>query len=401
MFELLGIINLVEPKIPDRALISRETPAEIRYESKPSAQLDRSSIIASESKSTASKIPADHNNFNYSGRIDWQDPQAPAFGFPGTAVEFNFTGTSLKLELSEDNWNRGNYIDVYLDDSPNPQTIELKPGGEQPIVYDIAEGLEDKVHRAVVVKRNDYITGEFEFHGIIINGQLLPAKPDAKRKIEVYGDSISAAAVVEHGETGVQDPQGDNDYLSNAYYSYASMLARDYDAELSLVAQSGASLMDGFGYWHGGTGAEAFYNKLKPLKDAANWDFSQYTPDLVIIALGQNDSATIRIGREVSAESWKNHYKKLIADLRTQYPDSYFIGMFPNMYHDRAWDDYITEAIAEYRQEHNDDRVFSLIHEQVTPGHPRISEQQLMADTLKEFIDTTLTENGFNWDVAN
>ena len=48
-----------------------------------------------------------------------------------------------------------------------------------------------------------------------------------------------------------------------------------------------------------------------------------------------------------------------------------------------------------------DERVFSLIHEQITPGHPRISEQRQMADTLKESIDTTLTDNGFNWDVAN
>ena len=402
MFELLGLINLDEVKIRDRAVISTNiSPAKLEYVLKPQLKLGEAAIAASKTRSTQQSIAAQRDNFKYSGRIDWQDPQAPAFGFPGTAIEFEFTGTSLKLELSEDNWNSGNYIDIYLDEDPNPTTIKLKPGGEQPIVYNIAEGLPDKVHRATIVKRNDYITGEFKFHGIIIDGQLLPTEPDSQRKIEVYGDSISAAATVEYQETGVRDPDGDNNYLSNAYYSYASMLARDYDAELSLVAQSGASLMNGFGYWHRGTGAEAFYDKLKPLKNAGNWDFARYTPDLVIIALGQNDSATIRIGTDVSAESWKNHYKQLIANLRTQYPNSYFIGMFPNMYHDRAWDDYIVEAIAEYRAEHDDDRVFSLIHEQVTPGHPRISEQQLMADTLKKFINTTLTDNGFNWDVAN
>ena len=403
MFELLGIINLVDTEIQSQTSIIREIvlPANIEYVSNPQLHIEDALTIASESGTTQHRIEADRHNFKYSGRVDWENARAPAFGFPGTAVEFKFTGTSLKLELSEDNWNSGNYIDVYLDDDPNPKTIELKPGGEQPIVYNIAEGLEDKVHHAVVVKRNDYITGEFEFHGIIIDGELLPPPSDSKRKIEVYGDSISAAATVEYQETGGLDPQGNNYHLSNAYYSYGSMLARDYDAELSLVAQSGASLMDGFGFWHNGTGAEAFYDKLKPLKDSASWDFQQYTPDLVIIALGQNDSATIRIGREVSAESWKNHYKQLITNLRVQYPDSYFVGMFPNMYHDRAWDNYLTEAFAEYRAEHNDDRVFSLIHEQVTPGHPRISEQRQMADTLKEFIDTTLTDNGFHWDVAN
>ena len=402
MFELFEIINLVNTEIQSQISTTRDIvlPGSMEYVSNSQLQIEDVLTIASEPGITQHRIEADRFNFNYSGRIDWENKRAPSFGFPGTAVEFKFTGTSLKLELFEDNWNSGNYIDVYLDDDPNPKTIELKPGGE-PMVYNIAEGLEDKVHYAAAVKRNDYITGEFEFHGIIIDGQLLPPPPDSNRKIEVYGDSISAGATVEYSEIRTQDPPGDNYHLSNAYYSYGSMLARDYDAELSLVAQSGASLMNGFGFWHNGTGVEAFYDKLKPLKDAPSWDFQQYIPDLVIIALGQNDSTTIPIGREISAESWKNHYKQLIANLRAQYPNSYFIGMFPNMYHDRAWDNYLTEAIAEYRAEHNDDRVFSLIHEQVTPGHPRISEQRQMADTLKEFIDTTLTENGFSWDVAN
>ncbi len=404
MLQLLGIIN--QAAIMDRALIVTEivsAPSSEQLNYTKLRSLKKSfSLNALEIANIATqRITPEHDSFNYSGRIDWQNPQAPAFGFPGTAVEFKFTGTSLKLELAEDSWNNGNYLDVYLDDNPEPITVKLKPENGQPIIYDIAEGLENKVHNAVLVKRTDYVTGEFNFHGIIIDGQMLPAEPDSKRKIEVYGDSISAAAVVEHQGIGEQDPQGDNKYLSNAYYSYASILAREYGAELSLVAQSGASLMNGFGYWHDGTGAEAFYNRLKPLKDAPVWNFNQYNPDLIIIALGQNDSSTIRIGREVSAESWKSHYKQFIVNLRSQHPDAYFIGMFPNMYHDLAWDNYIIEAIAEYRTEYNDNRIFSVIHEQVTPGHPRIREQQQMADTLKEFIDTTLTDNGFNWDAAD
>lgn len=355
--------------------------------------------IASE-LATLQRIAPNRINFNYSGRIDWQDSQAPTFGFPGTAVEFKFRGTSLKLELSEDNWNGGNYIDVYLDDNPEPITLKLQPNNGKPRVYDLAEGLEDKIHKVKLLKRTDYIEGEFELNAVITDGELLPAEPDAPRQIEVYGDSITAGTVVEYEATGVRDPRGNNSYLSNAYYSYASMLAREYDAELSLVAQAGASLMDGFGYWHRGTGMEAFYDRVKPLRDAPKWDFTNYNPDLVIIALGQNDSSTVPIGGEVSVTDWKSHYKQLIANLRAKYPDAYFIGMFPNMERDRAWDNYLTEAIAEYRSEYSDDRVFSLIHQPVTPGHPRISEQQQMADVLKEFIDTTLTENGFHWDVA-
>lgn len=402
MWELLSIINEAQINIKTPVSTEISLPSDLHSDSLklPLMLKDvaNSHLVALETSTSATqKIPADHALFNYSGRINWQDPQAPAFGFPGTAVKFKFTGTSLKLELAEDNWNKGNYLDVYLDNNPNPITIELIPQNGQPIIYDIAAGLDNQVHDVVVVKRTDYIMGEFNFHGIIIDGQLLPPEADSKRKVEVYGDSITSGAVVEYEVPGVRDPEGSNDYLSNPYYSYASILARDYNAEISLVAQSGASLIPGFGYWHQGTGAESFYDKSKPLSDASVWDFDSYTPDLVIIALGQNDSATIRIGTDMSAENWKQRYKQLIANLRAQYPNAYFIGMFPNMYHDRQWDNYIVEAIAEYRNEHQDNRVFSLIHEQVTPGHPRISEQQQMADTLKEFIDGTLTDNGFNW----
>ena len=363
--------------------------------------LTESTLLASElpeSVKTTQKINADSPQFNFSGRLDWQDTKTPTFTYPGSGVKFKFQGTSLKLELSEDNWNTGNYIDVYLDNNPVPKTIQLEPKVlGQSVIYDIAQGLEDKVHDVVLVKRNDYITGEFKFHGIIVDGKILPPKPDSQRLIEVYGDSISAGAVVEYDQTGVPDPENHQEALSNAYYSYASVLARDYDAELSLIAQSGASLVDGFGFWHGETGMEAFFDKVKPLREASTWDFTNHTPDLVIIALGQNDSATIKIDEDMSAAEWKQRYKQLIDKLRVKYPEAYFVGMFPNMFHDRQWDTYLTEAISEYRQENNDQRIFSLIHQQVTPGHPRISEQQQMADTLKQFIDTTLVENGFRW----
>ena len=403
MFELLGLVDAIANLDRILNLTKIELAAKVDSSQRNSSNLnpDTFSIAAEIPKPDESKITADNNNFNYSGRVDRSDSQAPAFAYPGTAVKFKFTGTSLKVELSEDNWGSENYIDVYLDDNPQPITIQLQKEGGKPVVYDVASGLEDKVHNITIVKRIDHIAGKFKFNGIIIDGQLLPANPDSNKKIEVYGDSISAGAVVEYGQAGVQDPEGDTNHFSNGYHSYASILARNYDAEVSLVAQSGASLIDGFGYWHRGTGMEAFYNKLAPLDDASLWEFSKYSPDLVIVALGQNDSATIEIDKDMTAREWKDRYKQLIANLRSQHPNAYFIGMFPNMYHDTQWDTYLTEAIAEYRQEYNDNRVFSLIHQQVTPGHPRISEQQQMADTLKKFIDGTLTKNGFNWDLAD
>jgi lysophospholipase L1-like esterase len=343
------------------------------------------------------RFTPERQEFNYSGRIDWQNPQAPAFTYPGTSVEFKFIGTQLHIQLAEDDWGAENYVDVYLDDNPQPITIKLKKNDSQPILYQIAQGLEPKAHKVKIYKRNDYSAGEFSFHGIVTDGKLLAAEPDSERTIEVYGDSITSGVAVEYGQTGVSDPEGDNNHLSNAYYSYASILARDYQAEVSLVSQSGISLINGFGYWHNGTGAEATYDKVKPLVDAPAWDFSNYNPDLVILAYGQNDSSSINLGQDLSSQEWKERYQKLLANLRKKYPHAYFIGMFPAMYHDRQWDRLLQEAIAEYRDQYHDDRIFPLILPQITPGHPRIAEQQVMAEQLKELIEGKLIDHGFNW----
>ncbi|AFZ35273.1 electron transport complex, RnfABCDGE type, D subunit [Stanieria cyanosphaera PCC 7437] len=344
------------------------------------------------------QIAADNSNFQYIGRVDRQNPQAPIFSFPATACLFNFEGTSLKLKLADDNWGESNYIGVYLDNNPKPIIIHLNSGNE-PQVYEVAKKLEDKNHQALIVKRNDYITGEFSFHGILIdnNKNLLSPPQLTNRKIEVYGDSISAGSTVEYEQTGTQDPSGDTNHLSNSYLSFGAMLARDYQAQLSLVAQAGIALVDGYGFWHDGIGMEAVYDQIKPLKDAPSWDFNQYIPNLVIVALGQNDASSIDLNSDLTSTEWKQHYKNFVANLRSKYPNAYFICMFPNMYHDRAWDNYLNEAVTEYKNEQQDNKIHSLITEQVTPGHPRVSEQQLMADALKNLIDTTLVQDGFSW----
>ncbi len=344
------------------------------------------------------EVLANHQYFQYTGRVDFTNPQAPIFSYPVTSCRFNFSGTILKLKMSEDNWGANNYVGVYLDNNPQPIVIQLDSDNQENI-YEVSHNLEDTEHQALLVKRNDYITGEFEFQGIIIDSdqKILPSSPPPKRKIEVYGDSITAGYAVEYELAGKPDPEGKLNPISNAYLSYGAMLARDYQADISLVAQSGISLIDGYGYWHEGTGMEAIFDRLKPLKDSPDWNFSNYIPNLVIIALGQNDSSTIKINEDLTSREWKQHYKNFLTNLRNQYPEAYFICMFPNMYHNSDWDTYLTESVDEYKSATQDSRVYSLIHTQVTPGHPRESEQRAMADTLENFINNTLVNNGFTW----
>lgn len=348
--------------------------------------------------SNLQEILPDNSNFQYLGRVDSSTPQSPIFAYPATACQFNFEGTSLQLKLTEDNWGASNYIGVYLDNNPEPIVIKLESSSE-PKNYLVATDLADTNHSVLMVKRTDFLTGEFTFNGIIIdaNKKLLPPNPISTRKMEVYGDSITVGGVVESDNVGQNDPEGDTKHLDNSYASYGAMLAKDYNADFHLIAQAGIALTDGYGYWLEGTGMESIYDKYKPLADARNWDFSNYTPDLIITALGQNDSASVIGKPEISQEQWKSNYKTFITNLQSKHPQAYIICMFPNMFHDPLWDTYLTETVAEYQQEFPDAKVYSLITQQVTPGHPRVSEQRLMADALKNLIDNTLIPDGFGW----
>lgn len=346
------------------------------------------------------QILPDNPNLQYIGRVDLSTPQQPVFGYPATGFQFDFTGKNLQLNLADDNWGSNNYIGVYLDNNPQPIIIYLE-GGTEPTNYQVAQGLEDKQHRALIVKRTDYIAGSFTLNSILIdaNQNILSSPLIPSRTIEVYGDSISTGAAVEYQVLGTQDPpEKDTQHLDNSYLSFAAMLAREYDANLNLIAQGGISLVDSYGYWLDGTGMEAVYDKFNPTKNAPEWSFNHgHNPDLVIVALGQNDSSTINIGVDLTAEQWKSHYKQFISNLRSKYPDSYMICMFPNMYHDLDWDTYLTEAVDEYQRVTGDRQIYSLITEQVTPGHPREAEQRLMVNELKNLIDNILAQDGFNW----
>ena len=75
---------------------------------------------------------------------------------------------------------------------------------------------------SVVKQRNASLRNVMQ---LCIQAKLLECPPLPERRIEVYGDSVSAGEVSEALEyTGKQDPQHNGEY-SNSYYSYAWLTA--------------------------------------------------------------------------------------------------------------------------------------------------------------------------------
>lgn len=337
------------------------------------------------------EVKMDDNRLKYVGRIELEDG-LPLFTFPLTSVELNFIGTSIKIEISNYRWIRRNFVGVFIDEKE--YTIELIPTSE-PTIYTIAENLENKLHKVKFYKMMDsahYI----KIHKIILDGQLEERPETKKLKMEVYGDSISAGAVVMANDyLNVEDPEHDGEY-SNAFYSYANLTAQKLGAEIHDIAQGGIALMNGTGNFHGLTkGMEWAYDKVRynpHMENVTTWDFSKYTPDIVIIALGQNCKKPTEFMDDIEsdmAKKWREHYIEFVRKIRGHYENALIVLQTSIMVHHENYDKSITIIVEEL----NDEKVVQCIftgNGATSVGHVRVEGSELMSDELVKVIKSKI-----------
>ena len=304
------------------------------------------------------KVQLNDGNLNYSGRIDWENPVSPVFVFPATYVQFRFFGHSAAIIVENRNVCWDNYVGAIVDGVQ--KTFELSLQGETKI--NLLSELEDREHEIMFFKRQDSCH-EMVLKSLELNdgAKLLDPPEVPQRRIEVYGDSVSAGEVSEALDyVGKPDPVHHGQY-SNSYYSYAWLTARKLNAQLYDIAQGGIPLINGNG-WVAPPfypGMEFMWDKLHyhpQLGEATDWDFDRYTPHVVMIAVGQNDSnpddymATDPHG--LRAEYWKYKYRELVQNIRAKYPKALILLFTTLLNHDRNWD----EAIDEVCRRLNDER---------------------------------------------
>ena len=339
------------------------------------------------------KIWPDNEQLSYSGRIDWSNPKEPVFVYPCTSVGMRFTGDVLKVHVKNHGAYWNHYLGCILDgrQSAFPLPEEGEAFFEIPV-----EGTKEQEHEVLLFKRQD-ACHEFCFLGAELaeGAKLLDMPEKPKRKIEVYGDSVSAGEVSEAVEyAGREDPKHNGEY-SNSWYSYAWMTARKLDAQIHDIAQGGIALLDGTGWFHAPDymGMETAWDKIHynpDLGEMMKWDFSRYTPQVVIAAIGQNDSNPRDYMKEEpsgeEAERWKRHYKAFLMQIRSRYPLAHIVCCTTLLCHDRAWDVSIGQVV----QEMGDDGITQYIFKrngEGTPGHLRIPEAKEMAEELAAYIE--------------
>ena len=331
----------------------------------------------------------------YTGRISFTNPDRPAWNYPGVQIMAAFEGTSLRMIAKP----RSGYFMAQIDQA-EPFKVAFR--GERDSVVTLATALPDGRH---LVRLMYVIEGyEFfpEFWGFVLDEgrQLIEAPRLPSRKIEFIGNSITCG----YGNEGLKKEEGFDYATENHYYSYASIVARNLQAQHWVVARSGIGAYRNYdgpktgnpesnmpvqyeytGYaWKPELRKEATFLQEK-------WDFSRYQPDVVCINLGTNDLSTPNYDLTLL----KQGYQKLLKMVRQHNPKAKIVFLTGSMLYNQELQmakQLLDEVTAE-AQKAGDKEVYRFDMNHIdgeaflgNDWHPNVYQDEKMAGELTPYL---------------
>lgn len=246
-----------------------------------------------------------------SGRVLRNDTvEGPTISWSGSALFAKFQGTGATLRMS----GSANQFAVVVDGKVGPV---LKVSGKG--AYPVATGLSSGTHDIVIWKRTEGNQGANAFLGLdITGGNLVANDPAPERRIEIFGDSISAG----YGLDGQGPGCPWSADTENHYLTYGALAARELKAELHTIAQSGIGMYRSYGEDTPKLATmPQIYARTLYDKSVDSWDFASWQPHVVVINLGTNDASS----KGDPGVPYETAYLGFVRTLREKYPNTYFV----------------------------------------------------------------------------
>ena len=338
--------------------------------------------------------PADPN-IQYAGRISFTNPERPAWNFPGIQIMAVFEGTSLKMMAKP----QSGYFMAQIDQA-EPFKVAFR--GECDSVVTLATALPEGRH----LVRLMYVIEGYElypeFWGFVLDKgrQLVEAPPFPSRKIEFIGNSITCG----YGNEGLKKEEHFDYATENHYYSYASITARNLEAQHWVVARSGIGAYRNYGEPKSGSPGSCMpvqyeftgYAWKPDLRKEASflsekWDFSRYQPDVVCINLGTNDLST----NNYDLSLLKQGYQKLLKMVRQHNPKAKIVFLTGSMLYNQELKEaiQILDEIADEARKAGDKEVYRFDMPHIdgeeffgNDYHPNIYQDEKMAGELTAYL---------------
>ena len=266
--------------------------------------------------STTAPAPAQsQNTVELIGRFYEKGAGVYQFEWSGSTISAGFIGTGIAIKLrmtlpSPDIHGGLDYLNVSIDGGA-PTVLKVN---ENTVRYPLASGLPDGYHTVRVTKRTEAQFGsQLQFEGFDYGGgKPAPAPARKARRIEVYGDSISAGYGNEGTAPGFRLEE------ENASLTYGMLAADALNAECTVIALSGHGCFVSLS----GSKTEVvpkYFNQIL-YKNRRTYAFPSPDPDAVIVHLGTNDYAM-----NVLDADFYTAYQTFVRRIRREYPKAYIV----------------------------------------------------------------------------
>ena len=316
-------------------------------------------------------------NIRFVGRWDTSSPNAPHSYWGGAYLRTGFTGTSLSIKLG-----KAADLAVFIDSKP----AVIKRGANGTV--SLASGLAAGNHTVKVVAR--FQADELVFQGLVLasGARTLPAEP-SKGLIEFVGNSITSGSETTNGNIS----------------AFAWLTGEALGLDRTAISYPGITLTAGYSYTFNGAptiGQEVQYFKLTtppryPSKTPVNntdWNFSRYTPDIVVLNIGTNDKLV-----PVPAANFRAAYVRFLKAIRAKLPTTRIFVMRPYGGHfateiESAWKE--VSGAGDTRMHFINTNGWLVPSDYVSDGlHPsdagQIKVSTKLAEVLKPYVDGLTT----------
>ena len=327
------------------------------------------------------------------GRGEVTEAGSRTFNWAASGFEFEFSGKKAevfvdKLINSGDDECNGSFFNMAVyngDELVRRERIRLTDGWNT--IYTEAEG-DPEVKKIMFIRSSEPWMGTASISKLKTD-ELPKATEEKARLIEFIGDSITV------GYANAEELSEKTDYCAentDNWASYASIVARNYNADYNVLAYSGkgvyanrsmnsieGNMTEEFGYEEVLHASAALNMSTKKLHN-----FADYQPQIVFILLGENDNAA-----PVPEETFKEAYDNLLNKVRNAYPDATVIcaSMDMNIKYVKYYD--IIKELVESRGEENKFYMMTFDeYRSVNEWHPDGEEHKRMAKKLIEKIDS-------------
>jgi lysophospholipase L1-like esterase len=343
----------------------------------------------------AVKISASNPLIIYHGRSALQN-NGIALISSASFAELRFSGDSCLLGLSSiAPAGDYNYVAIELDDQYEGR---LKITKAQPMDYAIVSTKKSNWHLLRVYKATEAQNGLVVINYIkALKVQRVAAPP--RKKVEFIGNSITCGFGSDFKEIPCSSSVKWYDQ-HNAYWSYASRIARSLGVDFTLSAISGAGI---YRNWNseGPTVPQQYELTYLRFDSLKKWNFSNYVPDMVLIALGTNDLSdgdgkTPRTSFDSSI--FVSTYIKFIKSIYNHYPGAQIVLLTsPMLIGAKAQKllsclQAVRLSVTELNVSLRKIKVFEFkpMHATGCQGHPSMQEHEELSNELLPFMKQVL-----------